>query len=138
MQTRTYGQGPRPSSARWLWLAHENLFVKFFRFYGILVQSASVPSWSGHIFKFSQHPRLTTSNCSLACIVYQNFNYQSLNRDFSSSFHFLCLCYCNLSLTIPLSNSFLRLSSSFGSNLLNTLAYAGEAPVLACVFFCNP
>ena len=67
------------------------LFRFFLQFYGILVQSASVHSLSGHIFKFSQHPRLPTSNCSLACIVYQNFNSLSLSRDFSSSFHFLDL-----------------------------------------------
>ena len=83
---------------------------KCFQFYGFLV---SVPSWLGHIFKFSQQrplPRPPTSNCSLG-IVYSNF--------LSQPRFLFTRYYCSLSLFTISSE---QLVSTFGSNIFDTLA----------------
>ena len=75
-QTRSNAQGPRPASARWLRLAHENVFAKFpsARLNSVLWNFSTIclrPLDRAHFQIQSTAPslRLPTSNCSLG-IVY--------------------------------------------------------------------
>ena len=75
-QTRSNAQGPRPASARWLRLAHENVFAKFpsARLNSVLWNFSTIcfrPLDRAHFQIQSTAPSLRrpTSNCSLG-IVY--------------------------------------------------------------------